>query len=102
MNFNNSVTVYHKTKNGFIRKYFVRAHIVYEKKLEATDGGRAAKDTLNVRIFTSANAEILPGDLLTIGLCREEMPPENAHIIFGAAKNFGGGGRTRHYRIEAI
>ncbi len=102
MIFNNSVTVYHDCGGRFIRKFYVRASVFSEEKLDAKNGKRVAKNGLTVRVFTNSDKEISAGDRLVLGYCEQKNPPENSYLILNSKPNFIGTRGIRHYKIYAV
>lgn len=102
MIFNNSVTIYHASKNGYEKKFFLRASVFGEEKLEAATGRRVAKSEIGVRVFTDTEAEISPGDRLIIGCSDTDTPPADAHVIMNVLPRLKGTRGMRHYRLFAV
>ena len=102
MVFNNSVTVYHDCKNSYSRRYFVRACVFEEQKIDAGNGGQVSDDGLTIRIFTLDSPEIAPGDRLVLGYSETVLPPDDSKIILSVTKNCKGSAGTRHYKIKAM
>lgn len=102
MIFNNSVTVYHALDDRYEKKFFLRASVFGEEKLETKTGGRVAKNEISVRVFTDTEADISPGDRLVIGYAQDELPPVNAHVIMNVMPRLKGSRGIRHYRIFAV
>ena len=100
MIFNNSVTLYHKSGDNYEKKYFVRACVFNENKIDAANGGHVSNNSLIIRIFTLDSPEISPGDRLVLGYSDELSPPENSYIILGVTENCRGSNKTRHYKIK--
>ncbi len=102
MIFNNSVTLYHDNGNRFVRRYFVRACVFFEEKIDASGGGQVRNDSVLVRIFTHDMPDIEPGDRFVLGYSEAAVPPENSHLILGVTRNCRGTGRMHHYKIQAV
>ncbi len=102
MIFNNSVTVYHALPDGYEKRFFLRASVFGEEKLEAEKGSRTAKNEISVRVFTDREAEISAGDRLVIGRAEEDEPPADAHVIMNVLPRLKGSCGMRHYRIFAV
>lgn len=102
MIFNNSVTLYQTRGNHLERKYFKRACVVCEKKLEQANGSAVESGLAAVRIFTAKEQDILPGDRFVIGISGEKSVPEEAYLILSVKKNFGTKKSMCHYKITAV
>lgn len=102
MIFNNSVTLYHDEGGRFCKRFFARAYVAWEEKLDASGGGQVRKDTVAARIFTSEEVVIAPGDRFVTGKSEAKTPPENSYLILGASKKLCSSGRIHHYKITAV
>lgn len=95
----NSVTIWHKTKSGYERKFFEKASIVCSCKMTGSAAEQLETNDAAVRVYTLYDCGISCGDKILFGYDEAPNPPDEAYIISEITGFFNVTASLRHYKI---
>ena len=95
----NSVTIWHKTNDGYKRIFFEKANIVATYKMSGSAAGELEENCATVRVYTLYDSGITTGDRILFGYDEALCPPCEAYIITEITGFFNVSASLRHYKI---
>ncbi len=98
---NGAITLFHYDESAEEYKYAfsLPASVLLRRSGEADIDGITGNNSAVIRIFTSEQLEMLPGDYVMVGIC-SELDKENALQISSVTDNRRGSPRVQHWRID--
>ncbi len=95
----NSVTIWHKTNDGYERIFFEKASIVSTQKMSGSAAGELDRTFATVRVYTLYDCNVTTGDRILFGYDEALNPPREAYIISEITGFFNANASLRHYKI---
>lgn len=95
----NSVTIWHKTNNGYERRFFEKASIVSTTKMSGSAAGELNQNSATVRVYTLYDCGIATGDKIVFGYDEAPNPSDESYIISEITGFFNVNASLRHYKI---
>ena len=95
----NSVTIWHKTNDGYKRIFFEKASVIKTLGVEGGASGELENNSAALRVYTLYDCGVVPGDRLIIGYDEALTPPIEAYKIMQITDYFNVSAPLRHYKI---